>query len=92
MRISLWAAVVGAIVLAALVPAAGADTKGPIDFEGYNPGPVLGQDSPPWTGAPCAAIDSGSAKHGRCLPSPKLHCAPRCSRRTDIHLRDATLH
>jgi hypothetical protein len=59
MRISLWAAVVGAIVLAALVPAAGADTKGPIDFEGYNPGPVLGQDSPPWTGAPCAAIDSG---------------------------------
>ena len=59
MRISVWAAVVGAIVLATLVPAAGADTVGPIDFEGYTPGPVIAQDSPPWTGAPCAAIDSG---------------------------------
>jgi hypothetical protein len=59
MRLSVWAAVVGAIVLATLVPAAGADTVGPIDFESYMAGPVIGQDSPPWTGAPCAAIDEG---------------------------------
>src|SRR5258708_7213288 len=64
MRISLWAAVVGAIVLATLVPAAGADTVGPIDFESYMAGPVIGQDSPPWTGAPCAAIDEGVVSNG----------------------------
>jgi hypothetical protein len=59
MRVSRIAAVGAVLGVLSFASAAGADTKGPIDFETYNPGPVIGQDSPPWTGAPCAAIDSG---------------------------------
>jgi hypothetical protein len=59
MRVSRIAAVGAVLAVLSFASAAGADTKGPIDFEGYTPGPVIGQDSPPWTGAPCAAIDSG---------------------------------
>jgi hypothetical protein len=59
MRVSRIAAVGAVVAVFSFASAAGADTKGPIDFENYNPGPVIGQDSPPWTGAPCAAIDSG---------------------------------
>ena len=61
MRVSRIAAVGAVVAVLSFANAAGADTVGPIDFEDYLPGPVIGQDSPPWTGAPCAAIDSGVA-------------------------------
>jgi len=53
MRISLPATVAGAIAILIVAAGAGADTAGPIDFESYLPGPVIGQDSPPWTGGAC---------------------------------------
>jgi hypothetical protein len=59
MRVSRIAAVGAVVAVLSFGSAAAADTVGPIDFEGYAPGPVIGQDNPPWTGAPCAAIDSG---------------------------------
>jgi hypothetical protein len=58
MRTTLRSAIAGVIAVLVVAAVAGADTVGPIDFEDYLPGPVIGQDSPPWTGAPCAAIDS----------------------------------
>lgn len=59
MRTTVRSAIAAVIAVLVVAAVAGADTVGPIDFESYLPGPVHGQGSPPWTGAPCAAIDSG---------------------------------
>jgi hypothetical protein len=58
MRTTLRGALAGVVAVLSVAAVAKADIVGPIDFEDYLPGPVIGQDSPPWTGAPCAAIDS----------------------------------
>lgn len=61
MRIAGKALILGALIVLVAASAAAADTVGPMDFEGYNPGPVYGQGNPPWTGGQCAAIDEGVA-------------------------------
>jgi hypothetical protein len=52
----------GVLVLAVVAGAlgnltAGADTIGPIDFEGYTVGSVYGQGAPAWTGGGCGSVD-----------------------------------
>jgi hypothetical protein len=59
MRLSRIAAVGAVVAVLSFASAAGADTVGPIDFEGYLPVSVVGQGSPPWTGGACGPpIDS----------------------------------